>query len=105
MKEKLGALVGLDLSEDEAPQLMAEITRHRLLLQRSLGRDVGMVVAAADYLSNVRRRLHEPRLIEAQQLRAIEEHAATDELTGLYNRRSFETALAREVERSRRYGS
>lgn len=104
-KERLGPLAGLEVSEDEAPRLMAEITRHRLLLQRSLGRDVGIVVATADYLSNVRRRLHEPRLIEAEQLRAMEEHAATDELTGLYNRRSFERVLTREVERSRRYGS
>jgi diguanylate cyclase (GGDEF)-like protein len=102
--EQLGALSGLDVSEGEKPALMREIARHRELLQRSLGRDVGMVVAAADYLTNVRRRLRKLRLIEAEQLRAIEEHAATDELTGLYNRRSFERVLAREVERSRRYG-
>ena len=102
--EQLGALVGLDVSDGEMPLLMREITRHRALLQRSLGRDVGMVVAAADYLTNVRRRLHKLRLIEAEQLRAMQEHAATDELTGLYNRRSFERVLAREVERSRRYG-
>lgn len=102
--EKLKAMVGVDLSDDEWPVLMREVKRHRALLQRSVGRDVGLLVAAADYLTNVRRRLVQPRLVEAEQLRAIEEHAATDDLTGLYNRRSFERVLAREVERSRRYG-
>ncbi len=102
--EQLRALVGPDVTEEEMPGLIADIARHRALLQRSLGRDVGLLVAACDYLTNVRRRLVTPRLVEAEQLRAMEEHATTDDLTGLYNRRSFERVLAREVERSRRYG-
>ena len=102
--EQLRALVGPDVSESEIPGLVRDIARHRALLQRSLGRDVGMVVAACDYLTNVRRQLVQPRLVAADQLRTMEEHAATDELTGLYNRRSFERVLTREVERSRRYG-
>lgn len=98
-------LVGVAAAHGELPGLMREITRHRALLCRSLGRDVGMAVAACDYLTNVRRRLREPRLIEADELRALTDHATTDELTGLYNRRAFERFLAREVERSRRYGA
>lgn len=37
-------------------------------------------------------------------LRALRRMATTDPLTGLYNRRSLERFLARETERSRRYG-
>ncbi len=37
-------------------------------------------------------------------LRALQRLATTDPLTGVYNRRSLERSLAREVERSRRYG-
>lgn len=103
-RDRLGAFLELDVADDEARELVREISWHRGLLQRSLGRDVGMAVAACDYLANVRHRLRKPRIIEAEQLNAMAEHAATDELTGLYNRRSFERTLAREVERSRRYG-
>lgn len=103
-RERLKAFLELEVAEEEAGSLMREIERHRGLLSRSLGRDVGMAVAACDYLANVRHTLRTPRIIEADQLNAIAEHAATDELTGLYNRRAFERALAREVERSRRYG-
>ena len=34
----------------------------------------------------------------------VERQAVTDELTGLYNRRRFQEAMAAEVERSRRFG-
>lgn len=103
-RQRLSAFLELEVPDEEARQMLREIHRHRRLLQRSLGRDVGMAVAACDYLANVQHRLLKPRIIEAEQLNAMAEHATTDELTGLYNRRSFEHALAREVERSRRYG-
>jgi diguanylate cyclase (GGDEF)-like protein len=100
----LGSIIELDVDRDEAERLVRDIARHRGVLHRTLGRDVGLLVAACDYLGNVRKRLRRPRLIEAEQLDAMAASAATDELTGLYNRRSFERALDREVERARRYG-
>jgi len=35
----------------------------------------------------------------------IQQQAETDKLTGIYNRRHFETSLDQEIERARRYGS
>jgi two-component system cell cycle response regulator len=52
----------------------------------------------------VRHQLRQPRIIEAATLGAIASEAVSDGLTGLYNRRYFEDALVREVERARRYG-
>lgn len=36
---------------------------------------------------------------------AIQRQAETDQLTGIYNRRHFETSLEQEIERARRYGA
>jgi diguanylate cyclase (GGDEF)-like protein len=42
--------------------------------------------------------------IEAERA-AVQQQAETDKLTGIYNRRHFESSLEREIERARRYGS
>jgi diguanylate cyclase (GGDEF)-like protein len=61
-------------------------------------------VALLDYLLNVRHRVVEPTIIEANALEALRRDAITDALTGLYNRQYFDEALRREVERCQRYG-
>ena len=42
-------------------------------------------------------------VLNAQKLRQMQDLSVVDELTGLYNRRYFQRALAREVQRARRY--
>ena len=103
--ERLRTVLEMNLTEDEAADAWQQIARHRRILRRKLGRDVGAGVAALDYLANVRHQLKQPRIIEAATLGAIESEAVSDGLTGLFNRRFFEEALVREVERARRYGS
>ena len=80
------------------------MAQHRRELRRRLSRDVGLRVALLDYVVNVRRRSVEPQIIERTTLEEIEHKAVADSLTGLYNRHCFEAELARESERSRRYG-
>jgi diguanylate cyclase (GGDEF)-like protein len=101
---RLRQLARLDLEESEAKALWREAARHRRVLQRQLGRDVGLRVALLDFIVNVRREAIEPQIIERTALEAIEYRAIADLVTGLYNRHYFETELAREVERGRRYG-
>jgi diguanylate cyclase (GGDEF)-like protein len=101
---RLRQLARLDLEESEAKELWREAARHRRVLERQLGRDVGQRVALLDFIVNVRREAIEPQIIERTALEAIEYRAIADSVTGLYNRHYFETELAREVERGRRYG-
>ncbi len=100
----LHLLTHLDLPEDEAEQLLVELDEHRRQVSATLGRDPGLRVAAIDYLSNVRGLLHNPTIVEFDELETTERSAVTDSLTGLHNRRYFDSALDIETRRSLRYG-
>ena len=100
----LHLLTHLELPEDEAEQLLVELDGHRREVGASLGRDPGLRVAAVDYLSNVRGLLHNPTIVELDDLETTERSAVTDSLTGLHNRRYFDSALDIETRRSMRYG-
>ncbi len=102
--EAIRLLVNLDLAEPEAETVLGEVLRHREAMSTALGRDPGLRVAAVDYLSNVDRRLVNPKILEMSEFERTERSAATDPLTRLHNRRSFREALDREVRRGRRYG-
>jgi diguanylate cyclase (GGDEF)-like protein len=102
--EAVRLLVHLDLAESDAEAVLAEVLRHREEMGRALGRDPGLRVAAVDYLSNVDRRLINPKIVEMSEFERTERSAATDPLTRLYNRRYFRDALDRETRRGRRYG-
>jgi diguanylate cyclase (GGDEF)-like protein len=99
----LGLLAHLEMGEDDAERLLGELQQHREKLRASLGRDPGLHVAAIDFLSNVRRLISSPTVIEYAQLERTERSAMTDPLTTMFNRRYFESALDVEVRRSRRY--
>lgn len=79
------------------------ILEHTRYLEETLGRPVGIRIALADYFVNVRPTLRDPLLVEGEIFRQRERGALHDELTGLYNRRFFRSALARLVAESRRY--
>ena len=60
-------------------------------------------MAAIDYLTNVRRMLDSPAVIELDQLEETERGAMTDSLTSLFNRRCFHQRLDVEIRRGRRH--
>jgi diguanylate cyclase (GGDEF)-like protein len=101
--EALRLLAHLDLPEERAEKLLADLLRHRVELAARLGRDPGLAVAAVDYLSNIERLLANPAIVERAQLDRTERSALVDPLTGLYNRRQFVAALTLELRRSQRY--
>jgi len=81
-----------------------EILRHHQGLNQTLGRDVGIRVAVCDYFMNLHPKMRDPVIVEVQVLLQKEKGALVDELTGLYNRRYFNDAISREVERFKRFG-
>ena len=83
--------------EREAADRSAAIEAHHRELSSRLGRNVGLSVAALDYLSNIRRDLVAPTIVERGVLEILERRSVTDPLTGLFNRHHFEATLRREV--------
>jgi diguanylate cyclase (GGDEF)-like protein len=81
------------------------IEAHGRELSSRLGRNVGLSVAALDYLVNISRDLVAPTIVEHEVLEVLEHRSVTDGLTGLFNRYHFEATLKREVARCMRYGA
>ena len=96
-------LFHLEMEDREAERLLRHVLDHRGHLTSRLGRDTGLRVAAMDFLTNVERRLLNPKIVEMEAYEATERSARTDSLTALANRRVFDEVLDREIRRSRRY--
>ncbi|HET9386409.1 MAG TPA: GGDEF domain-containing protein [Gemmatimonadales bacterium] len=93
------------LSETEAAERAAAIEAHRRELGNRLGREVGAVVAAVDYLLNISGDLVSPTIVEHEALEVLEHRSITDPLTGLFNRYHFDATMSHEIARCRRYGA
>jgi diguanylate cyclase (GGDEF)-like protein len=90
-------------TEREAAARAAAIEEHRRHLVSRLGRNVGAVVAAVDYMLNISGDLIAPTIVEHEALTLLEHRSITDPLTGLFNRYHFEAMLKREIARCARY--
>src|ERR1041384_4189330 len=93
------------MSEQEASERALAIEAHRRELGQRLGRNVGAVVAAVDYMLNVSGELTAPTIVEQEALHQLEHRSVTDPLTGLFNRYHFDATMTREIARCRRYGA
>jgi diguanylate cyclase (GGDEF)-like protein len=69
-----------------------------------LGRQVSLRTAAADYI-DATLLSQNANLVEYEALKRLRRNAATDPLTGLYNRRLVQEYMTKELARCRRYGS
>ena len=101
--DKLYSLILYSLShesvnEDEARGLWKLINFHWKSLNNVLQRDVGIAVAALDYLSNIHNVLSSPILMEEEKSNSISEIATKDMLTGLVTREVFFVVLDKELQ-------
>lgn len=90
-------------NEREAADRSVAIEAHRRELSSRLERNVGLSVAALDYLLNISCDLVAPTIVEQEVLEVLEHRSVTDPLTGLFNRYHFEAMLKWEVARCLRY--
>ncbi|MDR3640067.1 MAG: diguanylate cyclase [Humidesulfovibrio sp.] len=102
--EALYLLTRMRFEGEESQSFWDEILRHHQGLNLILGRDVGIRVAVCDYFMNLHPKMRDPVIVEVQVLLQKEKGALVDELTGLFNRRYFNDAISREVERFKRFG-
>jgi len=86
-----------------AASLWRGILRHKEKLTEQLGRNPGVRIAAADYLTNVRPTIERPRVVGREDFEEVLRHVAVDPLTGIANRRHIHDRYERELRRARRY--
>lgn len=98
----LRTVAQLDLTDSESLSCWEQILARRQELSESLGKPISLKTAMMDVLaaSNF---LRVPILMEYEELKKLQINAATDSLTGLYNRRLFEEYFDKELNRARRY--
>src|SRR4029077_903199 len=92
----------LDLSENASLESWEQILERRRQLADTLGKPISLKAAMVDVLAPSTY-LRVPILMEYEDLKKLQVNAATDPLTGLYNRRLFEEYFEKELNRARRY--
>jgi diguanylate cyclase (GGDEF)-like protein len=93
----------LELTDAASLEYWERIVRRRRELSETLERPVSLRTAIVEVLASSNH-LRVPVLMEYEELKKLQINAATDPLTGLYNRRLFEDHFERELNRALRYG-
>lgn len=91
-------------SEDKAKILWDKIITHKEEVESKLGRNVGILVTALDYLTNISGDLTSPKIIEDHRIEEAALMATRDHLTGLYLRSVFDFSIERLYQEHKRYG-
>ncbi len=91
-------------TEEKVSKLWYEIAGYRKYLNGQLNRDVGMLVSALDYLSNISADISSPKIIADLRIEEAAEMATRDSLTDLYLRGVFDFMLKQMTSEHLRYG-
>ncbi len=103
LRQFFRTIAQIELTEAQSTEYWAKILQRRRELTAGLGRRVSLKTAMVDVLSSVSS-LRVPILVEYDEFKKLQINAATDALTGLYNRRLFDEYLEKELNRAKRYG-
>jgi len=93
----------LELTDTQSLDYWEQILARRAELSENMGKPISLKTAMVDVLASSNY-LRVPILMEYEELKKLQINAATDPLTGLYNRRLFEEYFEKELNRARRYG-
>lgn len=89
-------------SENKAKLLWNEITQHMNKLDHALGRKTGISVAALDYLTNIKKILINPKIIEEEKSVFVAQSSTIDELTQLHTKDVFHVTLKKHADETMR---
>src|SRR5258708_3341677 len=98
----LKSIAHVDLNEGRSLDIWDQVLARKRDLSEQTGKNVALQAALVDVLSSASL-LRLPILMEYEELRKLQINAATDPLTGLYNRRFFDDYFEKELNRSLRY--
>jgi diguanylate cyclase (GGDEF)-like protein len=103
LRQYFHTIAQVDLTESQANEYWQRILQRRRELSDSLGRKVSLKTAIVDVLASTNF-LRVPIMMEYEDFKKLQINAATDGLTGLYNRRLFDESCEKELNRAKRYG-
>jgi diguanylate cyclase (GGDEF)-like protein len=92
----------IDLTDAQSSEYWERMLIRRRELSENLGRRVSLKTAMVDVLASTSF-LRVPILVEYEDFKKLQINAATDALTGLYNRRLFDEYCDKELNRAKRY--
>jgi diguanylate cyclase (GGDEF)-like protein len=92
----------IDLTEAQSNDYWRHILHRRKEISELLGRRISLKTAIVDVLTSTNI-LRVPILVEFDEFKKLQVNAATDSLTGLYNRRLFDEYCDKELIRAKRY--
>lgn len=103
LRQYFRTIAQIDLSEAQSNEYWGRILTRRTELTENLGKRVSLKTAMVDVLASSNF-LRVPILMEYDEFKKLQINAATDALTGLYNRRLFDEYFDKELNRAKRYG-
>jgi len=103
LRQFFHTIAKIELPEQQSNEYWQRILQRRRELSESLGRKVALATAMVDVLSSTNF-IRVPIVMEYEELKKLQINAATDALTGLYNRRLFDEYCDKELNRAKRYG-
>jgi diguanylate cyclase (GGDEF)-like protein len=98
----LRSMAHVELTESQSLDVWDQTVSRKQELSEGTGKKITLQAALADVLGSANL-LRLPVLMEYEELRNLQINAATDPLTGLYNRRFFDEYFEKELNRSIRY--
>lgn len=103
LRQFFRTIARIDLADVQANEYWERILLRRRELAESIGKKISLKTAMVDVLASTNF-LRVPILMEYDEFKKLQINAATDPLTGLYNRRLFDEYFDKELNRAKRYG-
>src|SRR5580692_4066231 len=103
LRQFFRTIARIDLADTQASEYWERILLRRRELAESIGKKISLKTAMVDVLASTNF-LRVPILMEYDEFKKLQINAATDPLTGLYNRRLFDEYCDKELNRAKRYG-
>src|SRR3984893_18193650 len=103
LRQFFRTIARIDLTDAQANEYWERILMRRRELAESIGKKVSLKTALVDVLASTNF-LRVPILMEYDEFKKLQINAATDSLTGLYNRPLFDEYCDKELNRAKRYG-
>lgn len=103
LRQFFRTIAQIDFTDAQSNDYWERILLRRRELAENLGKRVALKTALVDVLASTNF-LRVPILMEYDDFKKLQINAATDALTGLYNRRLFDEYCDKELNRAKRYG-